>query len=296
MQHEFLQRGGQFLYAGDSYSLADWVMFGIPMDWTTSFRPGARMAPARIREVSQMGMEWYSPTAQRSLEDLCFYDAGDVDVVIGDVEKTLRRVRQVADVLLADGKRTLAIGGEHLVSLPLIQAAAHRHPDLVVLHFDAHTDLRQEFFGNRLSHATVLRHAYESLRPGHLYQFGIRSGDRDEFAWAAEHIHQYRDEVLEPLRSCLKELQGYPIYITLDIDVMDPAYAPGTGTPEAGGISSLEMLRAIRAMSDLQVVGMDLVEVSPLVDADGRTSVLAAKIIREALLEFRGEGENRSNG
>ena len=286
MQHEFLQGNGRFLYAGDDYSLADWVMFGIPMDWTTSFRPGARMAPARIREVSQMGMEWYSPAAGRSLADLCYYDAGDVEVVIGDVEQTLWRVRQVADSLFADGKRTMAIGGEHLVSLPLIQAAAHRYPELVVVHFDAHTDLREEFFGNPLSHATVLRHAYASLRPGNLYQFGIRSGDRGEFEWAAQHIHQHQDHVLEPLCSCLDELQNRPIYITLDIDVMDPAYAPGTGTPEAGGISSLEMLRSIKAMSGLHIVGMDLVEVSPLVDADGRTSVLAAKIIREALLEF----------
>lgn len=286
MLNPFLPRNLSFLCADEDYAAADWVLFGLPMDWTTSFRPGARQAPPRIREVSQLGMEWYSPVADKSLEEIVFYDAGDVDLAIGNVEESLRRIRLAADSLYADDKRPFAIGGEHLVSLPLIEAAAARYPDLVVLHFDAHTDLREEFFGSRLSHATVLRHAYRSLQPGHLHQFGIRSGDRQEFVWAAANIQLHRDRVLQPLLATLPQLQGKPVYITLDIDVIDPAFAPGTGTPEAGGISSLEMLQAMHAMRDLRIVGMDLVEVSPLNDPDGRTSVLAAKLIREALLEF----------
>ena len=281
-----LQAGSGFLCAQADYATADWVILGVPMDYTTSFRPGTRLAPPRIREASLMGMEWYSPAADADLNERKFYDAGDLDLVIGDAAASLNCIREATIQLLADRKRPLLIGGEHLLSLASIEAVAACYPDLVVLHFDAHTDLRQEFFGNELSHATVMRHAYKSLKPGHMHQFGIRSGDRAEFTWAAANISQHRDEVLEPLIATLPQIKDLPVYISLDIDVLDPAYAPGTGTPEAGGITSREMLAAIKAMAGLNIVAMDLVEVSPLNDPDGRTSVLAAKIIREALLEF----------
>lgn len=276
-------RSDRFLGMDTSYREADWIYFGIPMDFTVSFQPGSRFGPARVREASY-ALETYSLAQERDLEELRVHDAGDLELPFGNVQESLSRIRQAAEEALDQGKRFFALGGEHLVTLPLIQAAVKRHPDLVVVHWDAHADLRDEYLGEPLSHATVLRRVLELLSPHHLYQFGIRSATRDEVSYARQHVRFYPHQVLHPMSSVLDELKGRPVYVTIDIDVIDPAFMPGTGTPEPGGISSGEALEAIRLLSELNVVSMDLVEAMPAYDLSQRSGVLAAKLVREGLL------------
>lgn len=285
MNHWFVAK--QFLGMGTSFKDAEWAYFGVPMDFTASFQPGSRFGPGRIREASY-ALETYSLALDRDLEEVSVVDLGELEFPFGNVQEALRRIGETAQSLLDAGKKFLAVGGEHLISLPLITAVAKRHPDLVVVHWDAHADLRDQYLGERLSHATVLRRVAELLRPRHLYQFGIRSGTREEMAWAKEHTRLYPESVLEPLTSVLSELQGRPIYVTIDLDVIDPGYFPGTGTPEPGGISAAEAFRALRLFDGLHVVAMDLVETMPLQDVSQRTAVLAAKMVRDALLVVSG--------
>ena len=279
----WLYRTDRFLGMNGTPSQAKWAYFGIPMDFTASFQPGSRFGPARVREASY-ALETYSLAQDRDLEDLGVWDAGDMELPFGNVEESFSRIEETADAILDQGRRFFALGGEHLVTLPLIRAMVRHFPDLAVIHFDAHADLRDEYLGESLSHATVLRRVAEHLKPRHLYQFGIRSATREEAAYARQATHFFPHQVLTPLRQCLDELKGRPVYVTIDIDVMDPAYMPGTGTPEPGGISSREVLEAVCLFSQLDVVSMDLVETMPIYDVSQRSAILAAKLVREALL------------
>jgi agmatinase len=277
------ERTDHFLGMNTDFAQADWIYFGIPMDFTASFQPGSRFGPARVREASY-AIETYSMAQDRDLEEVAVHDAGDVELPFGNVPKSLSRIAQAAGDVLSAGKRFFALGGEHLVTLPLVQELVKRYPDLTVVHWDAHADLREEYLGEALSHATVMRRVSECIRPGHLYQFGIRSATRDEVAYAREFTHLYPEQVLEPLKAILPELQGRPVYVTIDIDVIDPAFMPGTGTPEPGGITAREALKALRLFTSLNVVSMDLVEAMPAHDLSQRSAALAAKMVREALL------------
>ncbi len=285
MFHPYLQRSVGFLGASENYEKAKAVLVGLPMDYTVSLRPGARFGPQQIRNIS-IGLETYSPYQDKDLAEIVYYDAGDVELPFGNTEGSLVRMEEVARKIFAEGKKPFFLGGEHLVSLPLIKACVDFFPELVVLHFDAHTDLREEFYGEENSHATVMRKAADFLGKNNLYQFGIRSGLKEEFEFARENTHLYIDEIFPALEHVVKEIKGKPVYLTLDIDVLDPAFAPGTGTPEPGGCSSREIFKAILTMQDLNIVGMDLVEVAPAYDQSERTAILAAKILREALLAF----------
>ena len=283
----WLFKADRFLGMNAEPDQAAWVYFGIPMDFTASFQPGSRFAPARIREASY-ALETYSLAQDKDLEDVAVADAGDLELPFGNVAESLSRIRQTAEAVLARNQHFLAVGGEHLVTFPLVEAMAARYPDLRVVHFDAHADLRDEYLGERLSHATVLRRVNELLKPGGLYQFGLRSATRAEMAYAKEHVHMHPHGVAEPLRRRLPELKGHPVYVTMDIDVIDPAFMPGTGTPEPGGISSAEAFEAVRLLSELDVLGMDIVETMPAQDISQRSAVLAAKMVREALLAIGG--------
>ncbi len=285
MLHAYLQRRTGFLGASEDYEKSQAVLVGLPMDYTVSLRPGARFGPQQIRNIS-FGLEMYSPAQDSSLENITYFDAGDIFLPFGNTVDSLKRIEEVARKLFANGKFPLFLGGEHLVTLPLIKACVNYFPELVVFHFDAHTDLREQFEGEENSHATVMRKVADLLHPKNLYQFGIRSGVKEEFEFAKKHTNLYRDEIFPALYQAVKEAKGKPVYITLDIDVADPAFAPGTGTPEPGGCSAREILDAVLAMKDLQVVGMDLVEVAPAYDQSERTAILAAKLVREALLAF----------
>lgn len=281
-----IERLSDFMAASDDYTESHAVLFGIGMDFTTSYRPGTRFGPGRIREASY-GIEEFSYHSLRSLVEKKFFDLGDVAVIFGDPKATLERAEQITRKIVQDGKLPLMMGGEHLVSLPCIQAVHEKYGnDLVLLHFDAHADLREDYLGNPLSHAAVMRRCLDFLPPANLYQFGIRSGTAEEYRLSTEKCHLYPHEVLRPLKDVLPTIGSQPVYVTIDIDVMDPAFAPGTGTPEPGGISSREMIEAILAMRGLNVVGFDVVEVAPGLDQSDRTVVLAAKLIREAILAF----------
>lgn len=284
--YEHIERLSDFMASTDDYAAAKAVLFGIGQDFTTSYRPGTRFGPGRIREASY-GVEEFSYHQRKDLKDKLFFDLGDVAVVFGHVEESLRRANAVCKKIVADGKIPFMMGGEHLVTLPCVQALYEKYGnDLVLLQFDAHADLRADYLGNPMSHAAVMRRCLDFLPAKNLYQFGIRSGTADEYKLGSEQCNLFPLEVLKPLREVLPSLKGRPLYITIDIDVMDPAFAPGTGTPEPGGITSREMIDAIAAMAGLNVVGFDVVEVAPGLDQTDRTPVLGAKLIREALLAF----------
>ncbi len=287
---DLLLRTSPFVGSTDDFDKACAVLVGAPMDWTTSYRPGTRFGPRSVREVSLV-LELYSPYAGKTLNDVPFADVGDVNLPFGNVTGALDRLAQVSRSLLEKDKFPLFLGGEHLISYPLIKEVAAKHPGLVVLHFDAHADLAARFGGEKFSHATVMRRVLELPDVASLYQFGIRSLSEDEATFVRESgrhgkLQQNLFDVLEPLSAALPEIAGKPVYLSLDIDVVDPAYAPGTGTPEPGGISARELLGAIARLKGLNLVGADVVEVSPVGDESERTAALAAKVVRELLLSL----------
>lgn len=280
---DLVDRKSRFMASNPDYTAARAVLIGAPMDYTVSFRPGSRSGPQAIREVSD-GLEEYSLALDRDLRNIDFVDLGDLVLPIGNVQGSLELIRRACNQIHGDGKLPVLIGGEHLVTFPAARAAAERYSGMAVLHFDAHADLRPAYMGESLSHASVIRLIREHGLSNDIYQFGIRSGDREEFEYAREHTHMFPERVLEPLAEVLSKLGQRPVYVTIDIDVVDPAYAPGTGTPEPGGISSTELLAAVRMIGQARVIGFDLVEVAPVYDPSAATSLLGAKVIREALL------------
>ncbi len=279
--------GNVFILSSDDYKASKAVIYGMPMDFTVSFRPGSRFGPPRIREVS-IGLEEYSPYLDRSLEDITYFDAGDLLLPFGNAARSLDIIGDFVRGVLADGKMPVGLGGEHLVSWPIFKEMYAKYPDLAIIHFDAHADLRESYEGEPLSHSTPLRKAAELMGGSNIYQFGIRSGSREEWQYAREKINFHPFEVLEPLKKVLPELAGRPVYLTIDIDVLDPSAAPGTGTAEAGGITSKELIDAVHAIarSEVKVVGCDLVEVAPVYDPTEQTQIVASKVIREMLLGF----------
>lgn len=280
--------GNVFIKSFPNYEESQVVLYGMPMDWTVSFRPGSRFGPARIREVS-VGLEEYSPYLDRELEEVKYLDAGDIPLPFGNPQRSLDMIEEFVDKVLGDNKFPLGMGGEHLVSWGVFQAMYKKYPDLAIIHMDAHTDLRDEYEGEPLSHSTPIKKVANLIGPKNVYSFGIRSGMKEEFQWAKEvGMHISKFEVLEPLKEILPTLAGRPVYVTIDIDVLDPAHAPGTGTVDAGGITSKELLASIHeiARSNVQVVGADLVEVAPIYDPSEQTANTASKLIREMILGF----------
>lgn len=285
MLSEILEKQGLFLGARASYDEAQVAIIGLPMDYTVSYKPGSRSGPLAIRNVS-VAIEDYSVYLDRSLEDYVYCDLGDLGLPFGNVGASLELIEKAADILLVDSKFPVFLGGEHLVSYPVIKAFAKKYPDLRIVHFDAHADLRKDYYGENHSHSTVMRKAAEILGPGKIYQFGIRSGIKEEFEYARQNTRMHLYEVLEPLQRVLPELKGKPVFVSLDIDVVDPAFAPGTGTQEPGGCTSREIIQALHLLGELNIVGFDLVEVLPQLDFSDRTAILAAKLVREAILSF----------
>ncbi|GGD95753.1 agmatinase [Paenibacillus nasutitermitis] len=279
--------GNVFILSSDDYAASKAVIYGMPMDFTVSFRPGSRFGPPRIREVS-IGLEEYSPYLDRSLEDIEYFDAGDLLLPFGNAARSLDIIGEFVRDVLKDGKMPVGLGGEHLVSWPIFQQVYAKYPDLAIIHFDAHADLREQYEGEPLSHSTPLRKAAGLIGGQNIYQFGIRSGSREEWQFARENINFHPFEVLEPLKKVLPELAGRPVYLTIDIDVLDPSCAPGTGTAEAGGITSKELIESVHAIAraGINIVGCDLVEVAPAYDPTEQTQIVAAKVIREMLLGF----------
>lgn len=271
-----------FIGCEAEYEEANIAIFGAPFDGTTSFRPGTRFGSKAIRSDS-FGIETYSPYQDKDLEDYKIFDGGDLDLCFGNTEKVLRDIEEYADKIVKDNKIPCMIGGEHLVSLGAVRAVLKKYPDLHIIHFDAHTDLREEYLGERLSHASVIKRIYDMVGDNKIYQYGIRSGERKEFNFAKEHtkLHKFNFDGLE---EDIKALEGKPVYFTIDLDVLDPSDFCGTGTPEAGGVRFMELLKAIITVGKLNIVGMDIVELSPIYDQSGASTAIACKTLRELLL------------
>ncbi|MFW0883896.1 agmatinase [Candidatus Acidulodesulfobacterium sp. H_13] len=272
-----------FFSSSDSYENSDLVLIGIPMDSTASNVPGSRFAPKRIRELSHT-LESYSPVLCESTDGK-FYDIGDIDMPWGNTDKSIRFIDEIAGDLINDGKKIIGIGGDHLITYPIVKQYASKFKDLVIVQFDAHLDLRDEWGNEKYSHATVLRRIHEIINGDNLYQFGIRSGSEEEFSFAKKFCRVYENGVYEPLKRVMGQLAGRDVYLTIDIDVLDPAFAPGTGYLEPGGISSVELLNAVSLiLPRVNIVGVDLVEVCPPADNSDITSAIAAKLIREIII------------
>ncbi|WP_047982900.1 agmatinase [Ornithinibacillus californiensis] len=272
-----------FIGCEKTYEEANVVLFGIPFDGTTSFRPGTRFAMQAIRTDS-FGLETYSPYLDKDLEDASIYDGGDLELPFGNTKKALELIHEYSQKVLNDGKKFLMVGGEHLVSLPTIQAAYEKYPNLRLIHIDAHTDLRDDYLGEKLSHASVIRRSHDFLGNGRIFQFGIRSGMREEFEWAKKHTY-LEPFSLNTLKEKILELKDEPVYVTIDLDVLDPGVFPGTGTPEPGGITYRELLDAIKQLQKLNnLVAADVVELSPPYDSSGASTAMACKTVREMLL------------
>lgn len=272
-----------FIGCESSFEEASTVLFGIPFDGTTSFRPGTRFAMQAIRQDS-FGLESYSPYLDRDLEEEAIHDGGDLDLPFGNTERVLSDIATYTKEVLDNGKKFLMVGGEHLVSLPTIEAAYEKYPELHVIHIDAHTDLREDYMGEPLSHASVIRRCFDFLGDGRIFQFGIRSGLKEEFEWAKEHTYMEKFTI-DTLPHIVQQLKDVPVYVTIDLDVLDPGTFPGTGTPEPGGITYKELLAGIATLQDLnQIVAADVVELSPQYDPSGASTAMACKTVREMLL------------
>ena len=269
-----------------AYEDADIVMFGAPYDGTTSFRPGTRFGPAFIRRES-FGLETYSPYQRADLTDARVCDLGDLELGFGDSERALSDITKRVTDILSHGKLPFMTGGEHLVTLGAMRAAVAAYPTLHIVHFDAHADLRDDYLGVKLSHACVLRRCHELTGDGRLHQFGIRSGDKSEFDWGREHVFTRLFD-FEGLQNAFAALAGKPVYLTVDLDVLDPSVFPGTGTPEPGGASFDALRKAVTdACGALNVVAADVNELSPHYDASGASTAVACKIVREMLIALK---------
>lgn len=258
------------------------VIFGAPFDSTTSYRPGTRFA-SRYMRAESYGLETYSPYQDLDLEDIDIFDSGDLELCFGDTQKALEDIENHTRKILDSGKLPLMIGGEHLVTLGAVRAVYDKYPDLHVIHFDAHADLRDEYLGATLSHASVIHRVWDMVGDDKIYQFGIRSGERAEFEWGKNHVKTQKFN-FDGLDGVIESLRGKPVYFTIDLDVLDPSVFPGTGTPEAGGVSFTELLDAILKVSKLNIVGMDINELSPMLDASGASTAVALKVMRELLI------------
>lgn len=264
------------------YKDSSLVIYGAPFDGTTSFRPGTRFGPAMIRQEF-FGLESYSPYQDKDLYDYGLFDGGDLDLPFGNPKAALDMIYDMSKEIVSDGKIPFMVGGEHLVSLPAFKGVFDKYDDVVVIHMDAHADLRADYMGEPLSHATVIRRISDLVGKGRIYQFGIRSGTKDEFEFSKENTYMEKFST-DTMAKVVDEIGDKPVYITIDLDVLDPSIFPGTGTIEPGGITFKEMIDAIKLFGKLNVVGADVVELSPHYDQSGTSTAVACKVIRELTL------------
>ena len=271
----FLQKN--WIGSTDSYKDAKIVMVGLPFDGTCSYRPGSRFAPERLR-LASWGLEDYSPVYDRHLDDVRFYDAGELEFPLGNTQKALDVIEKNAKVIFNDNKKFLGIGGEHLVTLPAVKAAAEKFENLAIIHFDAHTDLREDYLGEKLSHASVMRRIGEIVGFENIKQIGIRSGLKEEF----ELMKRY-NTVANNL-SDLDAIKNKKIFLTIDVDVLDPSVLPGTGTPEPDGLLYRELAQWIKSLKDFDIIGADIVELAPDYDKSEVSTATVSKIVRDVLM------------
>ena len=288
------------LPAAASPSDLDVALLGIPYDGGTSYRAGARFGPRAVREQSSLIRSWHPVLKVHPFQRLRVADCGDVDVVPISIERTYEAVTRKLDEVVAAGAVPVCVGGDHSVTLPILRSVARRHGPVGIVHFDAHPDTWDEYFGSKFFHGTPFRRAVEEghIDPRRMIQVGIRGPlyGAEDFAFHDEHgIEVLRIEAIKEQGTAwagerFGRLRGGPVYLSFDIDAVDPAYAPATGTPEVGGLTSYEALALVRALVGLTIVGADVVEVSPPYDGPGQiTSLLAANLLFEivSLLALR---------
>ena len=276
-----------FIGCDASYADARIVLFGAPFDSTTSFRPGTRFAPHAIRSES-FGLETYSPWLDRDLEDISVFDSGDIELCIGSAEKALAQISERTATILADGKIPFMIGGEHLVTLGAFREVFNKYTNVHIIHFDAHTDLRDDYLDVKLSHACVIRRCHDLVGDGRIHQFGIRSGERAEWQWARQGHTDLHPFNFDGLAEVVKGLGSAPVYFTIDLDVLDPSVFPGTGTPEYGGVTFMQLIEAIYTVcNSCNIVALDVNELCPPYDQSGASTAAACKIVRELLLSVK---------
>lgn len=270
-----------FIGCESSYEDANIVLFGAPFDGTVSYRPGTRFGPAEIRNQS-FGIETFSPYQEKDLENSKVFDYGDLDFPMGNKEKVLEIIEDFTTKVVEDNKKPFMLGGEHLVTLGTVRALSKKYENLAVIQFDAHADLREDYLGEKLSHACVLKRCYDILSPNSIYQFGIRSMSIEEHIHS-KHVYQERFSA-NTVSEIVEKLKYRPVYVTIDLDVLDPSVFPGTGTPEAGGLTYKELQEAMLKLRGLNIVGADINELSPHYDRTDVSTAVACKVLREMLL------------
>ena len=265
------------------------VFFGIPFEGTVNLRKGAHRGPLDLRLASD-SIETYSPQLGRDLEDLALADLGDCELPVGSPRAQLEAARQEISRFWQPGLRLVMLGGDHAATLPVIEVLAATIPDLSVLHLDAHPDTRSEFLGERFCYASAMARVMEVVPPERVFQVGMRTGSREEFERRYPNFFPVTTHApLDAVRTILPKLRAHPLYVTIDIDILDPADAPGTGSPEPGGLRVPELVEIIRLLEGVEVVGTDLVEVAHAHDPSGRTGIAGSWILREAILTWWGK-------
>jgi len=273
-----------YISANTSFGKSKAVILGCPYDGSASFRPGARFGPSAIRRAS-WGIETFSPYFQRDLTQCPIHDMGDLELPLGEKKISLGLIRKALGQILSKRKFPILLGGDHLITLPIVEELFRRHPNLHIVQIDAHTDLREDYLGESLSHSTVMRKVVDHLGEGRLFQIGIRSGTEDEFKLARRMKSIFPFDS-RSLSSMIRRLRNEPVYITLDLDVMDPGLFPGVGTPEPGGITFQEIISLLKKLQALHIIGFDIVELTPDYDPTQVSSVTASVILREMILAF----------
>ena len=262
------------------------VLFGIPFEGRVNLRRGADHGPRELRLASD-SIETYSPFLGRDLDDLAIADLGDCELGDGSPREQLARAREEIRRFWRPGLLPVMLGGDHTATLPVIEVLAPAIPELRILQLDAHPDLREEFLGERYNYASAMARVMDVVAPERVYQVGMRTGAREEYQRKAPHLFPaHLIHPVEAVRSLLPELQAHPLYVTIDVDVLDPSEAPGTGAPEPCGITAAELVEIVRLLAPCRVVGTDLMEVAQAWDPSGRTGITASSIVREAILTW----------
>jgi len=273
-----------FISAKASFAEAKAVILGCPYDGSATFRPGARFGPSAIRKAS-WGIETYSPYQESDLTQIKIHDMGDLELPLGEKKTSLGLIRKALRKILSRKKFPILLGGDHLITLPMIEEILSLYPQLHLLQIDAHTDLRDDYLGESLCHSTAMKKVVGLLGEDRLFQIGIRSGTEEEFKLA----RKMKSTVsLDPgsLSTMIRRLRNQPVYITVDLDVIDPSLLPGVGTPEPGGLSFKELISLLKKLRPLHVIGFDMVELTPDYDPTQISSVTASVILREMILAF----------
>ena len=290
----------------DRVSDYDIAVLGIPFDAGTSYRPGARFGPMGVRQASRhLRPGYHVELGLAPFQSVQVVDAGDVPVTPFDIDAAMAQIRGHAADLVTGGRRVVAIGGDHTIALPMLRAVTAEHGPVALVHFDAHLDTWDTYFNAPVTHGTVFRRAFEEglLVEDHSIHIGIRGPLYGETDLADDRRFGFRTirasdvDILGipgTIDAVLDRVGDLPVYLSVDIDVLDPAFAPGTGTPEAGGLSSRELLRVLRGLTALTLVGADVVEVAPAYDSQEITTVAAATVVYDLITLMATSGQRQS--